>query len=115
MTTPARSEGGVHMSWALISAGSPAVAPAPDVAPWLMASRRSRLWVGTMPNPLRYLRYWRGLVRLRLGCCPACNSSPPYWTCNICRGSYEYGPLIDDSTRENWRDRWRVAAGGDHA
>jgi hypothetical protein len=66
-----------------------------------------------MTAVLRRLTYWRGLHRLRWGCCPACNSSPPRPTCPVCQGSYDYGrhasglrgPLSAADERL-WRSRW---------
>lgn len=53
------------------------------------------------------MTYLLGLWRLRFGWCPACNSSPPLWHCQVCEGSYAYGPALSDAKRAQWRVRWK--------
>jgi hypothetical protein len=56
---------------------------------------------------IKWLRYANGMWRLRYGCCPVCNSSPPEPICPICHGDYRYGPRMTTTRKELWRRRFR--------
>lgn len=55
---------------------------------------------------VRKLRWWRGVLRLRHGYCPLCNSSPPRKSCPVCLGDCKYGYEADSSKRLVWRERF---------
>jgi hypothetical protein len=60
---------------------------------------------------MKRLRYWRGLMRLRRGYCPACNSSPPDVTCPVCLGTHAYGHDLPEYVRGIWRAWWAYECG----
>lgn len=53
-----------------------------------------------------FFRYWLGRYHLRMGYCPACNSSPPRLDCLVCHGARQYGPSITPLDQLRWRNRW---------
>lgn len=60
------------------------------------------------PTATGWSTYWRGRRRLRFGWCPRCNSSPPRPDCDVCEGTYEYGPALTPARRLLWRARWEA-------
>lgn len=56
----------------------------------------------------RRLIWWRGILRLRHGYCPLCNSSPPDVSCQVCLGSRVYGYEATSGRRLIWRKRFQT-------
>lgn len=55
----------------------------------------------------RYILYLSGLLRLRFGFCPWCNSSPPDPACPVCLGDQKYwGKNVDENKRAVWKSRF---------
>lgn len=80
-----------------------------------MSSDEPPRWFKKLLEPgVRKAIYWQGRYRLRHGFCPWCNSSPPEEGCEICYGSYSYGPKAGQVRRRYWRIKWDQLFGITH-